>query len=88
MVPLSGVGIFVTKEDDLVDNLVEDGSRKTLVSVPCIVLLSAAEILVVVVVDGRMVAVLALEVLTVCFVVKILTDIEGEGNPLLKGQQY
>lgn len=63
---LSGLGIFVTTEDDLVDTL------------------GAAEILVVVLVDGTMVAVLALEVLITGFVVTILADIEGEGNPLLK----
>lgn len=79
---LSGVGIFVTTEDDLVDTLVEDGRRNTLVSVPCIGLLAVAEILVAVLVDGTMVWVL--EVLTTCFVVTILADIEGEGNPLLK----
>ena len=80
---LSDVGMFVTTEDDLVDTLTEDVMLGTLISIPCIVLLAAAEILVVVLIGGTIVAVLALEVLTACFVVTIL-DIEGEGNPLIK----
>lgn len=46
--------------------------------------LAVAEIVVAVLVDGAMIAALALEVLVTCFVVTILADIEGEGNPLLK----
>ena len=59
-----GVGIFATTEDDLVDTLIEDARRGTLIFIPCIVLLDATEILVVVLVGGTLVAVLALEVLT------------------------
>ena len=84
VVSISGVRSFVTIEDDLVDTLTEDGRRETLVSIPCIVLLAAAAILGVALVDGTMVAVLAQEVLTACIVVTILVDIEGEGNTKLK----
>ena len=84
VVSIPGVGSFVITEDDLVDTLTEDGRRGTLVSIPCIVLLAAAAILVAALVDGTMVAVLAQEVLTECIVVIILADIEGEGNILLK----
>ena len=55
-----------------------------LVSIPCIVLLAAAAILVAALVDRTMVAVLAQEGLTACIVVTISADIEGEGNALLK----
>ena len=87
MDPLSDVGMFVTTEDDLVDTLTKDVMLGTLISIPCIILLAEAEILVVVLIGGTIVAVLALEVLTACFAVTIL-DIEGEGNPLLKKRQY
>ena len=76
-----GVGIFVTAEDDLVDTLIEDVRRGTLIFIPCVVLLDAAEVLVVELVGGTIAAVLALEVLTV---VTILADVESEGNPSLK----
>jgi len=53
----------------------------TLISIPCVVLLAAAEVLVVVLVGGVIVVVLALEVLTACVAVTLL-DTEGEGNPV------
>ncbi len=74
---LSDVGIFVSTEDDLVDTLTEDVRRGTLICIPCIVLLAAAEVLAVVLVGGTTVAVLALEVLTAC-------SVEGESRPSLK----
>ena len=85
---LSDVGIFVTAEDDLVDTLIEDVRPGTLIFIPCIELLAAAEVRVVVLVGGTIVAVLTLEVLAACFVVTLLGDTEREGNPLLKEHQY
>ena len=60
---LSDVGTFVTAEDDLVDTLTEDERRGTLIFIPCIVLLAAAEVLAVVLVGGTIAAVLALKYL-------------------------